>query len=66
MSEQVWVPVPDGEFVPTITDGTLMAYMRNGKLGKAIVIRRGSFHGDIILADGYAICRLVEKEETHE
>jgi hypothetical protein len=52
----LWQPVPDGDLVPTITDGEMWAYERDGKLGKAIVIQRGNFHGDIILADGYAVC----------
>lgn len=54
-----WEPVPDSNLVPTITDGEMWAYERDSKLGKAIAIRRGSFHGDIILADGYAVCRRV-------
>jgi DNA-binding XRE family transcriptional regulator len=55
-SGNLWVPVPDGDLVPTITDGEMWAYERDGKLGKAIVIHKDHFHGDIILADGYAVC----------
>lgn len=58
-SGTLWVPVPDGDLVPTITDGEMWAYQRDGKPGKAIVIQRDHFHGDVILADGYAICRRV-------
>jgi hypothetical protein len=57
---EAWEPVPDGELVPTITDGEMWAYRRDGKLGKAVAIRKGSFHGDIILADEYAVCRRVD------
>lgn len=56
LGAQPWQPVPDGDLVPTITDDQIWAYERDGKLAKAIVIRKGSFHGDVILADGYAVC----------
>jgi hypothetical protein len=58
----VWEPVEDGNHVPTITDGEMWAYERDGKKGKAIVIRKDNFHGDLILEDGYAICRLAQAE----
>ena len=54
---EAWTPVGDGYIVPTVTDDEVWAYERDGKLGKAIVIRKDHFHGDIILADGYALCR---------
>jgi hypothetical protein len=57
LDEPGWEPVEDGVLVPTITQDSVWAYKRNGKLGKTLVISKDSFHGDIILADGYAVCR---------
>jgi hypothetical protein len=58
-----WTPVPDGGLVPTITDGKMWAYERDGKRGKAIVFQKDHFHGDIILADDYAVCRRQEADK---